>query len=180
MRPGVLVFLIAFGATVSAAPQGPPYGPSDKIPPSQQKQLAAMLDIVRNAEWVEALPVAVEGMGLASTGRPVERPVPVNAATGRALGRVLTGYDWTSWSASACMFEPGIAFRFTRGTQSTVVQVCFMCGEMALDGIDGRYAEKKMLSFSARNAFLRAAKKAFPKEFDVFHEENPDVKSKGL
>jgi hypothetical protein len=180
MRPGVLVFLMAFGAATPAAAQGPPYGPDDRIPASQQKQLAAMLDIVRNAERVEALPVEIEGVGLSSTSHAVEKPVLVNAATGRALGRILTGYDWTSWSPSACMFDPGVAFKFTRGAQSTVVQVCFMCGEMALDGIDGRFSEKKMLSFAARNAFLRAAKKAFPKELEAFHEENPEVKSKGL
>ena len=180
MRRGVLVFLMAFVAAVPAAAQGPPYGPEDKIPASQQKQLAAMLGIVRNAERVEALPVEIEGVGLSSTSRVVEKPVAVDAATGRALGRVLTRYDWTSWSPSACMFDPGVAFRFTRGAQSTVVQVCFMCGEMALDGIDGRYSEKKILSFAARNAFLRAAKKAFPRELAGFDEEHPDVKSKGL
>ena len=138
-----------------------------------------MLDVVRNAERFEALPVEMQGTGLSSTSRVVEKPVAVSAATGRALGRVLTSYDWTSWSPSACMFDPAVAFRFTRGTQSTIVQVCFMCGEMALDGIDGRFSEKKILSFEARNGFLRAAKKAFPKRFDDFEEENPDVKIKG-
>ena len=54
-----------------------------------------------------------------------------------------------------------------------------MCGEMALDGIDGRFSEKKVPSFAARNAFLRAAKKAFPKQFERFREENSDVKSLG-
>jgi len=180
MRLGVLVFLMAFGAATPAAAQGPPYGPADRIPPGEQQQLAAMLDIVRNAERVEALPVEIVGDGLSSSSRTVEKPVAVNAATGRALGRVLTRYDWTSWSPSACMFMPAVAFRFSRGTDSTVVKVCFMCSEMALAGITGRFAEKKILPFEARNRFLRAAKKAFPKKFDEFEEENPDVKAKGL
>ena len=179
MRLSVLVLLAIGVGVVPAAAQGPPYGPEDKIPASQQTQLAALLDTVRHADRVEALPVEIIGAGLSSTSRAVDKPVPVKAETGRALGRVLTGYDWTSWSPSACMFDPAVAFRFTRGAQSTVVKVCFQCGEMALDGIEGRFAEKKILSFEARNAFLRAAKRAFPKQFDDFHEENPDVKTKG-
>jgi len=179
MRLRVLVVLTACLAPAPASAQGPPYGPNDRIPAAQQKQLAAMLAVVRTADRFEALPVKIDGVGLSSTSRVVEQPVAVTPATGRALGRVLTGYDWTSWSASACIFDPAVAFRFTRGSQSTVVKVCFMCGEMALDGIDGRFSEKKGLSFAQRNAFLRAAKKAFPKQFDEFREENPDVKSKG-
>jgi hypothetical protein len=103
----------------------------------------------------------------------------VNAVTGRALGRILTRYDWTSWSPSACMFDPAVAFRFTRGKASTAVKVCFMCGEMVLNDVGGRFGEKKILSFASRNAFLRAAKKAFPTRFDAFEEEIPDVKSLG-
>ena len=172
--------LLAIGVGIApAAAQGPPYGPGDKIPASEQRQLAAFLETVRHAERVEALPVEIIGEGLSSTSRVVDKPVTVNAETGRALGRVLTGYDWASWSASACMFDPAVAFRFTRGARSTIVKICFMCGEMALHGIEGRFAEKKQLSFPERNAFLRAAKKAFPKEFDAFDEENPDVKTKG-
>jgi hypothetical protein len=166
-------------AAVPAAAQGPPYGPQDVIPAAERKQLAVLLDTVRNAERVEAMPVEIVGEGLSSTSRVVDKPVAVNAVTGRALGRILTRYDWTSWSPSACMFDPALAFRFTRGRTSTVVEVCFMCGEMALRDVRGRFAEKKMLSFAGRNAFLRAAKKAFPKKFDMFEEENPDVKSLG-
>jgi hypothetical protein len=166
-------------AAVPAAAQGPPYGPQDVIPAAERKQLAAMLDTVRNAERVEALPVEIVGVGLSSTSRVVDKPVAVNTTTGRALGRILTRYDWTSWSPSACMFDPAVAFRFTRGKASAVVEVCFMCGEMVFDGFRGRFGEKKMLSFDSRNAFLRAAKKAFPKELDMFQEENPDVKSLG-
>ena len=75
------------------------------------------------------------------------------------------------------MFMPAVGFRFSRGKDATVVKVCFMCGEMALAGIDGRFAEKKILSPEARNAFLRAAKKAFPKKFVEFEEEHHDIKS---
>jgi hypothetical protein len=82
----------------------------------------------------------------------VDKPVAVNAATGRALGRILTRYDWTSWTPSACMFDPALAFRFTPGTTSTVVEVCFMCGEMALTDASGRFGEKKMLSFASRSS----------------------------
>ena len=178
MRQAALALLLLGMCLVPAAAQGPPYGPDDLIPAGEQRQLAALLDAVRNAERVEALPVEIIGEGLSSTSRVVEKPVAVNAATGRALARILTGYAWTSWSNSACMFDPAVAFRFTRGATATVVKVCFMCGEMALDEINGRFGEKKGLSFSSRNAFLRAAKKAFPKQFDYFVEENPDVKSK--
>jgi hypothetical protein len=179
MRPGVLAFLIAFGAAMPAAAQGPPYGPEDRIPVSEQKQLAAMLEIVRHAERVEALPVKVEGMGLDSEARPVEKPVSVDAASGRALQRVLARYDWSRWSPMACMFQPGVAFRFTARARSTVVLVCFLCGEMALDGMPGRLGEKKILDPADRNAFLRAAKKAFPKALHTFEEEVGEVKTKG-
>jgi hypothetical protein len=179
MRLALIVVPVVLGVGSPVLAQGPPYGPEDRIPAAQQKQLVAMLDVVRNAQRFEALPVAIEGIGLSSTSHAVEKPVAVDAATGRALARILTRYDWTSWSASACMFDPAVAFRFTRGAQSTIVKVCFMCGEMALDGIEGRFSEKKGLSFAARNAFLRAAKKAFPKQFDEVREENPDVKTVG-
>lgn len=96
------------------------------------------------------------------------------------MSRLLAKYDWTSWSPMACLFQPGVAFRFRRGSEATVVQVCFMCGEMALDGIRGPLGRKKALHPAERNAFLRAAKKAFLKQFDGFEEEYRDVKSKGL
>ena len=124
--------------------------------------LALVIDVVRHAERVEALRVEIRGTGLSSTSHVVEKPVPLDAATGRALGRVLLDYGWTRWSPSGCMFDPAAAFRFRRGTEATVVKICFECGEMALDGIEGRFSEKKILGHRERQAWLRAAKKAFP------------------
>jgi hypothetical protein len=179
MRLPVLVLLLVGVGVAAAAAQGQPGGPDDKVTAGQRKQLAAMLDTVRNAERVEALPMGAEGTGLDSMARVIEKPVPVDAAAGRALGRVLTQYDWTRWSPMACMFQPAVAFRFRRGAEAAIVQVCFLCGEMALDGMPGPFGDKKILDPRDRNAFLRAAKKAFPNQFDGFEEEDPDVRTKG-
>lgn len=170
MRLVTWTVVIGLAMAAPAAAQGPPYGPDDVIPEGQRQQLAALLDVVRHADRVEALPVAIEGVGLSSTARIVEEPVAVDTASGRSLGRRLVAYDWTRWSPSACMFNPAVAFRFRRGAEATVVQICFECGEMALDGIEGRFSEKKILSASDRRAWLRAAKKAFPRELGAVQE----------
>jgi hypothetical protein len=178
MRHTALALAALAACWTPAAAQGPPYV-REEIPAAEKKQLAALLDVVRNAERVDALPVGQIGEGLSSTAKVEEKPVLVAPATGRGLGRILTRYEWTSWSPMACMFQPGVAFRFTRGKQSTTVLVCFMCGEMALEDIDGRLGQKKKLDDDEHNAFLRAAKKAFPKAFDGFDEVSyDDVKTK--
>jgi hypothetical protein len=175
MRSRLLALLIVLGTAIPAGAQDP----DTKVTAAQRKQLAAMLDTVRNAERVEALPIRAEGTGLSATFTVVERPVDVDGATGSALGRLLAAHDWTRWSAMACIFDPGVAFRFRRGGEVVVVEVCFMCGEMALDGIEGPLGRKKVLEPGERRVLLRAAQRAFPKQFDVFDEVDGDVKSKG-
>jgi hypothetical protein len=87
-----------------------------------------------------------------------EEPV----AVGRSLGRWLVRYDRGRMSAKACRFQPGVAFHFYQGDRSSQGQICFTCGEMALDGIEGIYGDKKMLSDADSDAWRRAARKAFP------------------
>lgn len=176
MRSSLLALLIVVGAAIPAGAQDP----DTKVTAAQRKQLAAMLDTLRNAERVEALPIRGEGEGLSATFTVVEEPVPVDGATGRTLGRMLAAHDWSRWSPMACIFDPGVAFRFRRGSEAVVVEVCFMCGEMALDGIEGPLGRKKVLEPRERRALLRAAQRAFPKQFDVYEDFVGDVKSKGL
>jgi len=163
MRSAVLALMLAGLSIAPASAQGPPYGPEDVIPEAEKRQLSAMLDVVRGAERVEALPVKTEDMAL--VGHVVEEPMPVDPVTGRALGKLIARYDWTRWSAMGCMFQPAVAFRFRRGNDSTMVEVCFECGEMALSGMAGRFGDRKLLDSGERKAFLRAAKKAFPDRF---------------
>jgi hypothetical protein len=93
---------------------------------------------------------------------------------------MLAAHDWSRWSPMACIFDPGVAFRFRRGSEAVVVEVCFMCGEMALDGIEGPLGRKKVLEPSERRMLFRAAQRAFPKQFDAYGDVVGDVKSKGL
>jgi hypothetical protein len=118
---------------------------------------------VTSAAAAQELPKAT-GDGLSTTYDVVEKPEKIDVETGRSLGRRLVRYDWAGWSASACMFDPAVAFRFYSGARSTQVQICFMCGEMALDGIGGLYGNKKGLPDADRKAWRRAAQKAFPDE----------------
>jgi hypothetical protein len=172
MRQGFSALVLVAVWAASVAVHGPP---GDR----QDPQLAMVLDVVRRAERVEALPVSVEGEGLSAIYRVVDRPVPLDTATGRALARLLIDHDWAQGSAMACAFQPSVAFRFRRGIESVSVRVCFLCGEMALDGIGGPLGGKQSLEPGARRTLLRAAKTAFPKQFDAFDAVVPAAKSKG-
>jgi hypothetical protein len=65
-------------------------------------------------------------------------------------------------SVKACGFQPGVAFRFYRGTGSAQVLICFACAEMALYGLGGALGNKKMLGDADLEAWRSAARKAFP------------------
>lgn len=147
-------------AATSAGAQALPKVEEEPIPVAQRQRLRELLDIVEDADRVVALPVVAVGLSLESA--VAEKPVKVDLATGRSLGRRLLRHDWERMSVKACGFQPGVAFRFYQGDRSTQVQVCFMCGEMALDGIDGIYGDKKMLGDADLEAWRRAARKAFP------------------
>jgi hypothetical protein len=156
---------VLLAVTSAAAAQELPKVKEEPIPVAERQRLRELLDIVEHADRVVALPVkATSGEGLSTQYDVVEKPVKVDLETGRSLGRRLVRYDWAGWSASACMFNPAVAFRFYNGARSTQVQICFMCGEMALDGIHGLYANKKALPGGDRKPWLRAARKAFPNE----------------
>jgi hypothetical protein len=171
MRPFSIVrtsLLVLLAATSGTAAQDSPEIKTEPIPAAERGRLRELLAVVRNAERVEALPVRGEGTGLSATYRVVEKPVVLDSATARSVERLLASYDWPSGSAMACLFEPAVAFRFRRGNEAAVVQVCFLCGEMALDGIDGPLGDKKWLAPKERRTLLRAAKKAFPTEFEGY------------
>src|SRR5687767_9027199 len=85
-------------AATSAAAQDLPKVQEEPIPVAERQRLRELLDIVAHADRVEALPVREEGAGLSATHHLVEKPVAVGAATGRALRRLVAGYDWTSGS----------------------------------------------------------------------------------
>jgi hypothetical protein len=161
-----LVVLLA--ATPGAASQDLPKIKGEPMPAAELGRLRDLLTIVQHAERVEAPPIRQEGEGLSASFHIIEKPVLLDSATGRSVRRLLAGYDWPSGSAMACVFQPSIAFRFRRGNDATVVLVCFFCGEMALDGVHGSLGDKRWLAPKEHETLLRAAKKAFPKEFDGF------------
>jgi hypothetical protein len=154
--------LVLLAATSAAAAQDLPKIKEEPIPVAERQRLRELLDIVAHADRVVALPMKARAGELDSMARVVEKPVPVDAAAGRSLGRRLVRYDWDSWSAMACMFQPAVAFRFYQGDRSAQVQICFTCGEMMLDRMDGRLGDKKLLSKADKDAWLRAARKSFP------------------
>jgi hypothetical protein len=158
---GVAVVVAALAATPALA-QKPKSTVFEEPTAAERVRLSELLDIVRRADRVEALPIEVTGVGLSSEGTVVERPVTVDAAAGRKLGRMLLRHDWDRGSMRACMFEPGVAFRFHHGDRTAQIQICFRCGEMALDGVSGQLGNKQMLGDADRKAWRRAAQKAFP------------------
>jgi hypothetical protein len=138
----------------------------DQAVERSRQGLTASMRVVDEAERVEALPVTMVGMGLSSTPHIEERPVRLDAKTGRALADVLAAYDWDGGSPMACMFQPAVAFRFHHGGRSTQVLICFECGEMVLDGLGGPLGGKKLLGRD-RKIWLQAAKQAFPNDPDL-------------
>jgi hypothetical protein len=158
---GTSVFVLLAVTSVAAA-QDLPKVKEEPIPAAERQRLRELLDIVQQADRVVALPVQGVGTGLSLESVVAEKPVTVALETGRSLGRRLVRHDWGRMSVKACGFQPGVAFRFYQGDRSAQVLICFMCGEMALDGIDGIYGDKKMLGESDLEAWRHAAQKAFP------------------
>jgi hypothetical protein len=153
----------ALAATPALArePKSPVF---DEPTAAERARLRELLDVIRQADRVVALPVVGAGTGLSLAWAVAEKPVAVPLESGRSLGRRLVRHDWDRMSVKACGFQPGVAFRFYDGARSAQVLVCFGCGEMSLDGVDGPLGNKKMLDYADLEAWRRAAKKAFPKE----------------
>lgn len=128
---------------------------------ASERTLARLREVIAHADHVEALPVSMIGDGSSSEPHVEERPVPVDAKTGKTLASLLTGYDWSTASPMNCLFTPQVAFRFRRGDTSAQVLVSFGCGEMVLDGLDGPLAGKKLLG-GGRKSWLKAAQRSFP------------------
>jgi hypothetical protein len=118
---------------------------------------------LREPDRIEVLPVRIIGQGLSSTYRVVEKPVAVDA---QAMGKLRkTLLDTDSYGGfTACMFDPGVAFRFYKGTQSVQAVFCFMCGEVIFEDASGRNLSDRMWFAAARTEVLAAARKAFPKD----------------
>jgi hypothetical protein len=154
---GLFVFLAA-----AAAAQDLPKIKEEPVPAAERQRLRELLDVVQHADRVVALPIVAAGPALSMATAVAEKPVKVDLATGRSLGRRLVRHHWETMSVKACGFQPGVAFRFYQGNRSAQVLVCFSCGEMALDGISGIYGDKKMLDDADLEAWRRAAQKAFP------------------
>ena len=158
-------------AATSAAAQDLPKVQEEPIPVAERQRLRELLDIVAHADRVVALPVkATSGEGLSTKYDVVEKPVKVDLETGRSLGRRLVRYDWDSWSAMACMFQPAVAFRFYQGDRSAQVQICFTCGEMARR--DGGPLRQQEDAPKAARPWRRAARKALP---DEVSSSSPDA-----
>src|SRR5688500_13068339 len=159
---GVVLVVTTLAATTAIA-QKPKASAFDEPTPAQRARLKQLLDVVRRADRVEALPIELSGEGLVTMGKVAERPVAMDDVTGRKLRGILLRHDWDRGSMSACMFEPGVAFRFRHGERTAQVQICFRCGEMALDGLAGQLGNKQRIGDVERTAWRRAAQKAFPK-----------------
>jgi hypothetical protein len=171
LPPCVHICVFAWLATMApAAAQTPPKLEEEPIPAAERIRLRELLDIARKPDRVVALPMEPVGGPFSLASAVAEKPVKVDLATGRSLGRRLVRHDWGRMSVRGCLFQPAVAFRFYQGEHSTQVLICFSCGEMALDGIPGLYGDKKMLADADLEAWRSAAQKAFPTErFNSLH-----------
>jgi hypothetical protein len=123
---------------------------------------SAALAPMRAPDRVEALPMRAEGMGLSSTYHVVEKPVALGPKTAQRVSATLLDKDSYEGGISACMFDPGITFRFHKGTESVQAQVCFMCGEVIFETVAGRSLSRRLTLGEGRAPLLAAARRAFP------------------
>ena len=125
-------------------------------------QLLASPDLVpvREAERLDALPVAESGMGASSTHQVLERPVAIDPKTMLALRSTVLNSDSSLGGPSACLFQPVLALRFHKGRESIQVLVCFICGELVFErkGRPVEWQDKLKFSKETRTRLLAVAK----------------------
>jgi hypothetical protein len=95
----------------------------------------------------------------------------------RLTDLVLNPYSY-SLTHSACIFNPGVAFRFSKGTQTALIAICFHCNQLALiendphlplTSIDGPLVRLRFIADIDfyRPEFLEIVKAAFPNDPEI-------------
>jgi hypothetical protein len=119
--------------------------------------------VVRGADRVDALPVEMTGAGVSATHHVVERPMRLDPATARELRRTTLSAQSYLGGPMACLFQPGLALRFHRGSDRVQVLVCFMCDELIFEKPGGQLiAGKLMFADTFRARLVAIARKALP------------------
>jgi hypothetical protein len=118
---------------------------------------------VREAKRVEAVAVEMVGAGLSSTHRLVGRPVLLDTKTRHAVSSTVSSGSSYVGGSMACLFQPGVAFRFHNGRDSIQALVCFLCDELLFEDAGGkRLGDKLTISEDGRARLLEVAVKTFP------------------
>ena len=81
----------------------------------------------------------------------------------------------------ACMFQPGVAYRFWKDTESVDVLVCFNCEDVMVrtPGSKPNAIRQVSFPFAARGALARSAKELFPNDKDIQSLEEKPNRPKG-
>lgn len=134
------------------------------------KALAA----VRTPDRVESLPVenllgskdkktAATETSLPGRFRIVPEPQPVAADLVPKLSRLLLSRSSYADGYKACIFDPGVAFRFWKGSAAVDVLVCFHCGDLGFQVVGAPEALGPKLAFDpARAELARLVRAARP------------------
>lgn len=174
-----IALVIALGLAVGCQSAG------DSASTSEEDELGALLrsailDVVRSPERVECFPVenlmdpdelpdsqdpAALSMDtdLPGSFRIVQEPVPVVPELAAKLSALLLARESYESFVTFCMFEPGIAFRFSRGTAAVDVLVCFKCEELAFQVVGARESlSGRMLFEPVRETLAQFVREARP------------------
>lgn len=115
--------------------------------------------LIREATRVDVVRVSDDlNAGFPEQGKPIE----LKGALARRAIEVFGAKGVVELDRhSACMFSPGVKYRFTKGDKQVSVLVCFHCHELEA-------TNDQPLSFEpAYTALLRLTKKAFPGDPDL-------------
>lgn len=157
MRSAVLAVLVVVGLASRAAADEPKLVDTLDASVAESQRFFATLVAVRSPETVVALPVRVDGGGASSTHRVLEQPVALDTATARQLSTTLLDTKSYRGGMTACLFDPAVAFRFSRGSEVVQVLVCFTCSDLVFEDSQGRLLSRKMSIGNGRAALLNAA-----------------------
>jgi hypothetical protein len=95
--------------------------------------------------------------------RILDDPTPIPVETASQLSQLLLANASYLQAYKMCIFQPGVAFRFWKGTESVDVLVCFSCSDLAFQVTGAAEAVGTKLAFDPSRADLLAlARQARP------------------
>jgi hypothetical protein len=134
------------------------------------------LEALRTPDRVESLPVesligstdkttTATKTSLPGRFRIVPEPKPVPADVARQLSRLLLSRRSYSDHYTLCGFDPGVAFRFWKGSDAVDVLVCFTCTDLGFQAVGAPEALGPKLAFDPiRGDLARLVRAARPDE----------------